>query len=210
MKGSAYERELASLFSLWWSEGKRDDIFGRSAGSGGRFTARRKSGKDTFLQGGDIVATDAEGEPLMKALLIEAKTGYGTKVSGEIVRWDILDFMDSRQEKPVLAKMWEQCYRDAAISNRTPVLIFRRNRRSPCMLIEKQFFNELSDFYGTFTGNRIDLSVADITGVIIALQDFFSWIPNIRGFLRGYSCSETSQSVISKPTVKRRLISRPA
>jgi hypothetical protein len=206
MKGSAYERELASLFSLWWSDGKRDDIFGRSAGSGGRFTARRKSGKDTFLQGGDIVATDADGEPLMKALLIEAKTGYGTKVGGEIVRWDILDFMDSRQEKPVLAKMWEQCCRDATISNRTPVLIFRRNRRSPCMLITNKFYQDLVSFYGAFVGNRIDLSVADISGVILSLQDFFEWIVDIRGFL----CSETSQSVVSKATLKRRLICRPA
>lgn len=206
MKGASFERELAADFSRWWSDGKRDDIFGRSAGSGGRFTARRKSGKDTFLQGGDLVATDAIGEPLMKALLIEAKTGYGTKVNGEIVRWDILDFMDSRQGKPVLAKMWEQCSRDATISNRTPVLIFRRNRRSPCMLITKQFFNELSAFYGSFKGNRIDLSVADINGVIVALTDFFLWIPNIRGCL----CSDPSQLPISNPIGKRRLISRRA
>lgn len=203
-KGGNFERELSVMLSLWWSDGKRDDIFYRSAGSGSRFTSRRKGGKDTFLQGGDIVATDAEGEPLMKALLIEAKTGYGTKVNGEIVRWDILDFMDSRQEKPVLAKMWEQCCRDSTISSRTPVLIFRRNRRSPCMLITKQFFNELINFYGYFKNNRIDLSVADINGVIIILADFFSWIPNIRGYI----CSDQSQSQMSKVMPKRRLISR--
>jgi hypothetical protein len=46
-KGSSFEREIAKLLSLWWSEGMRDDVFYRSHASGGRFTMRRKSGKDT-------------------------------------------------------------------------------------------------------------------------------------------------------------------
>ena len=81
-KGGSFEREISSVLSLWWSNGTRDDIFGRSDSSGGRFTSRWKNGKSTANMAGDITFTDACGEPLIKAWSIECKTGYGGKEKG--------------------------------------------------------------------------------------------------------------------------------
>jgi len=134
-KGGNFEREVAKTLSLWWTEGKREDIFYRSHASGGRFTMRRKSGKDTALQGGDITASDPIGEPLIKRWSIECKTGYGKKTDKGIVRWDLLDLLDSQQREIVLKKMWAQCERDAKLTNREPILIFRRNGRKPCIML---------------------------------------------------------------------------
>ena len=35
-KGSEFEREMCKCLSLWWTDSKRDDVFWRSAQSGGR------------------------------------------------------------------------------------------------------------------------------------------------------------------------------
>ena len=43
-KGGEYERTVCKKLSLWVSNGTRDDIFWRSAMSGGRATLQRKKG----------------------------------------------------------------------------------------------------------------------------------------------------------------------
>lgn len=90
-KGGNFENEIARQLSLWFTKGKRDDVFGRSDGSGARFTSRRKRGKDTANQHGDITFTDILGESLISIWSIEAKTGYCGKkkvkdADGDIVR----------------------------------------------------------------------------------------------------------------------------
>lgn len=147
MKGGSFEREIAVKLSLWWSGGKRSDIFYRSQASGGRFTVRRKTGKDTALQGGDITASDPVGEPLIKVWSIECKTGYGKKTDKGISRWDILDLIDSRQKETVLEKMWAQCVRDAELTNRQPILIFRRNGRKPCVMLWELYWNAIVESF---------------------------------------------------------------
>ena len=78
-KGGTYEGEIAKLLSKWWTEGERDDIFWRSDASGARFTQRKKSGKDTANQAGDLTFSDSIGEILIKNWNIEIKTGYAGK-----------------------------------------------------------------------------------------------------------------------------------
>jgi len=204
-KGGDFEREVAVFLSLWWTEGKRDDVFYRSQASGGRFTRRRKSGKDTDLQGGDITATLPSGRPLVKNWSIEIKTGYGKKTDKGTFRWDVLDFLDSRQKEPILKKMWYQCYRDARLTNRTPILIFRRNNREICIMFRTSYFNMLRDSFGNYTKNRISLRIQkNLSYEILPLKCFFNWIPNIRSVL----CSKNYQSKTSNHTKKQILISR--
>lgn len=56
MKGSVFEREICKALGRWWTDGERDDIFWRTAGSGARATCRLERGKvlrgsmETFLQ----------------------------------------------------------------------------------------------------------------------------------------------------------------
>ena len=168
----------------------RDDIFYRTDGSGSRFTSRKKSGKNTAYQGGDITFSDPIGEPLIKNWNIELKTGYGTKskvkdkdkkVIKEIIeRWDILDLIDSKQKEPVLMKMWKQCETDAKLTNREPILIFRRNNRKPCIMFLIKYFNILSDYFGDSKKNEVALLYSTYSCLVFTLKDFFEWIPDIR------------------------------
>ena len=75
-KGSEFERSICKQLSLWWTDGKRDDIFWRSSQSGGRATSRAKKGKKTAGQEGDICATHRSGDPLVRLFSIELKRGY--------------------------------------------------------------------------------------------------------------------------------------
>lgn len=75
-KGSAYEREVCTKLSLWWTGGQRDDVFWRSAGSGARATNRAARGLSTAGQYGDIAATDPIGAPFINQITVEIKRGY--------------------------------------------------------------------------------------------------------------------------------------
>lgn len=76
-KGSCFERDICRQLSLWWTDGKRDDVFWRTAGSGARATNRfRRGNRSTYGQCGDVTATDPIGEALLKFFTIEIKKGY--------------------------------------------------------------------------------------------------------------------------------------
>lgn len=175
-KGHSFEREIAKKLSLWISKGEREDIFYRSQSSGARATQRNKSGKDTEGQYGDICSSSVEGNGLMNIWSIEVKTGYGKKNKGEMQRWDILDLLDSSQKETVLQKFWNQCVRDAELSNREPVLIFRRNGRKPCIVFKLEYFNNLINFIykKDFLSPMLDISGFN-TLTIFNLDDFLSW-----------------------------------
>lgn len=75
-KGSAFERYVCRELSLWYTNGKRDDLFWRSAMSGGMATVRGRKGANTEGQHGDIAATTKAGQQLLAAVTIEVKRGY--------------------------------------------------------------------------------------------------------------------------------------
>ena len=79
-KGSQFERSICKQLSEWWTDGERDDVFWRSAGSGARAKTRSKTGRGTFGQYGDVQATDPIGQPLIDLFTIEIKRGYGVTV----------------------------------------------------------------------------------------------------------------------------------
>ena len=74
-KGSVFEREICKELSLWITSGERDDIFWRTAGSGGRATMRKKSGKTTANQEGDVCATDPIGQSTCEHCYYRIKEG---------------------------------------------------------------------------------------------------------------------------------------
>jgi len=182
-KGHTFEWGIAKTLSLWWSENKNDNIFCRTQSSGARATQRNKSGKETEFQYGDITCSGEDGKPLIRNWNIEAKTGYGTKTADGIIRWDILDFIDSKQKKPALQSMWEQCVRDAEISNKEPILIFRRNRRVPCIMIRTSYEHRLQEWFSAINHASIYIDIFDRC-TMMSLSDFFEWIPDIRASLK--------------------------
>ena len=125
-KGSQFEREFAKLLSRWWTEGERDDVFWRSSNSGGRATIRQASGISTFMQAGDIAATDPIGIPLLEVITFELKRGYTSTTLS-----DVIDKPNGR--KPA---KWEQFVTQASNSadcnaSYAWALITRRDRRVP-------------------------------------------------------------------------------
>ncbi len=186
MKGGSFEIEVASILSLWWSDGENDNIFYRSQSSGARATRRNKIGKETKFQHGDISPSDKEGEKLLSHWHIECKTGYGGKekikdANGNVVksiqyRWDILDLIDSSQKQTVFEMMWEQCCRDANLSSREPVLIFRRNQRKICVAITSDYLRNLVSFYGSPPCKRIRYDWEDFHIFMMPFKEFLVWL----------------------------------
>lgn len=88
-KGSQFERDICRDLSRWWSNDRRDDLFWRSAQSGGRATFRRKKGAPTQGHYGDICATSKDGEALLDMLTIELKRGYSAENIAHLLDYDV-------------------------------------------------------------------------------------------------------------------------
>lgn len=116
-KGASFEREICKALSLWVTNGKRGDVFWRSAMSGGRATIFAD-----VRQCGDICAVAPEGAPLVERFFIECKHYKDL----QIANWALTG-------KGHLADFWEETKEQAEIHNcstridRRPLLIFRQN-----------------------------------------------------------------------------------
>lgn len=152
-KGSEFERSMAKEISLWWSEGAREDLFWRSAGSGGRATQRAKSGKSTANSAGDLMAMDAAGQTLLDVLTIELKRGYNS--------YTIQDLFDKTNLRGGFCDFVAQAVNAASLAG-TPhwAVIHKRDRRDP-VVVTSLFseyghiaFYKLSDFF-EFRQNEI-------------------------------------------------------
>lgn len=138
-KGGDYEREMCKRLSLWWTDGKRDDVFWRSASSGGRATSRSKKGKKTAGSYGDITAVDVEGAPLIEAFTIELKRGYSAS--------SFADALDRRDNQG--ASLWENFVEQASRSARearTPywLLIHRRDQKKALVFMPTAAWKDLA------------------------------------------------------------------
>ena len=175
-KGGNFENEIAKKLSLWLTKGKRDDLVCRTDSSGGRGTIRTKNKKESNIYlFGDLKHSDDKAKPLFDLWSIECKSGYGKKNKGEMQRWDILDILDSSQKEAVLQRFWNQCVRDAGLSKREPVLIFRRNGRKPCIAFKRQYFLDLLRIMDIdFSFNEINMYCFDLI-TILSFDEFLKW-----------------------------------
>lgn len=186
-KGGSFENEVCRILSLWWTDNRRDDVFTRTGGSGGKFTSRSKRGKNTAYQSGDITFADPIGEPLIKRYNIECKTGYGRKTDKGVARWDVLDIIDSKQKVSVIYSMWNQCWEDAEKSKRIPALIFRRNMRSPCIVVTIKEFSAIGEKRGVPILETITIEnpyALEDSLIIMSLKTFVSWVERPQQFYK--------------------------
>lgn len=173
-KGSAFERFIAKEFSKWIANDPNvEPLIWRSSNSGGTFTTNRLRGNARQAKmASDLVSIDERSKWFMDIFSVECKTGYK---SANI----FATFKDSKSD--VLKSFWEQASRDAALSNRIPMLVFRPLGNSELIglpydlvkiklykLIPKQFviikFNDslsilflckLSDFLKSYTAEEV-------------------------------------------------------
>jgi hypothetical protein len=130
-KGQNFEREICTRLSRWWTDGRRDDVFWRSAGSGARATTRSKRGRQTANQHGDVTAVDSIGAPLIDLFTIEIKRGYSDSTCQ-----DLLDRREGAAE--LYYERWIiNAMRDCQLAGAAGwLLIVRRDRHEPLIWME--------------------------------------------------------------------------
>src|ERR1041385_6086225 len=114
-KGPGYEREICKILSLWISGGTNEDLFWRSAMSGGRATVAHRKGKIN-RQAGDICAVSPEAHHFTNFFFVECKRYKKLQIDKFIIF-----------NEGTLAKFWQVCVKQAADHGRRPMLIAREN-----------------------------------------------------------------------------------
>ena len=145
-KGTPFERRICKELSLWWTNGDRDDVFWRTATSGGRATQRAKTKRGTFGQEGDVQATDPIGQPLMDVFAIELKRGYQKTTIQDLFDYPVHNHPGTG--KPMLSQMelFIKQAKEAKVQGRTKawMLIQQRDRRDAVLLFPKlQVFSRI-------------------------------------------------------------------
>lgn len=159
-KGAGFERHIAKVLGRWWTNGERDDIFWRTSQSGGRATIRKRKGKSTKNQDGDLCATDPIGQPLIDKTTIELKVGYNG--------WTIKEVIDKKEGvHSTLEKFFEQCEREKESQGKDCWwLITRQDRRETLIFMNHQFWKWLKP--------RIE--IPEDTSMIFILHSKFGYI----------------------------------
>lgn len=141
-KGNKFEREICKLLSRWWTEGKQEDVFWRSASSGAIGTTRHKAGKKSHKHYyGDVMAVDPIGKPLTDIFNIELKRGYNQHTP-----YNLFD-----KPKKAKAPMWLQWFNQAndnweRSGAATWLIIAKRDGKIPICFMPESFLDTLLDF----------------------------------------------------------------
>lgn len=122
-KGSDFERQVCRKLSGWLSNGKSEDLFWRTAMSGGRATLHLKRGVKSSAQAGDISMVKAEGAWLVERFVIECKTYKDLQI--------IHGIFDT---KGLLSQFWATICKEAFVHGKLPILIAHENR-TPTMFM---------------------------------------------------------------------------
>ena len=131
-KGTNFERQICKQLSLWWTNGKSEDVFWRTASSGAMANIRSKKCKRAFGQYGDIQAINPIGQPLIDLCTIELKRGYSKSTFA-----DLMEPSTHTNSKPCqYEKFNQQVLADTERSGtKTWLLIVKRDRRKALILM---------------------------------------------------------------------------
>jgi len=139
-KGASNERSVCRQLSLWVTHGTKEDVFWRSAMSGGRATVAKRKGKKLASQAGDISSVDINGHILTDHFYIETKH----------VKNLCLDRFIVTRTGP-LVKYWNTACLEATTYNKQPLLIVKQNLLPALLICE---FGTV----GKLTGKRVTLN----------------------------------------------------
>lgn len=172
-KGSSFERKICKKLSMWWAG--RDDIFWRTAGSGGRATQRAKHKCGTVNSAGDICALDPEGQPFIDCFLLELKKGY---THGK-ERIDLLKMLDAPNSKKsiLLLSWWIKARKEQRFSKRKEVwIIFERDRGKTIIMMGCSFFKVMEEKAGLeYPHARIISGVDGDKFAFVVMDEFLEW-----------------------------------
>lgn len=131
IKGGNYERTISRKLSLWISDGKFDDMFWRTSGSGSRHTIRYKKNLTLEGQAGDIASTRSGiSEEFIRTFCVEIKFYKEINIWGFITKTKsgVLDF-------------WNQTTEKAKQVGKIPILIVKENYKPALFISNKSFKN---------------------------------------------------------------------
>ena len=140
-KGGNFERDMSRAFSRWWTNGERDDIFWRTGGSGGRATARSRSGKHTAGQYGDIAATDPLGAPLIDWITIELKRGYTEAHIG-----DVFDRLSTSKPSQLIDFFNQARNSHKEAASDAWLVVHARDRRTPMVWLPAKALRQIDQY----------------------------------------------------------------
>lgn len=115
-KGSAFERYCCKRLSLFVTMGQRDDVFWRSAMSGGRATLQLRQDIINRAQSGDMTAIAPEGYELCDRCLFENKFYADLGIPQGLLKGT-----------GHLANFWRSTQKAATRYDKAPVLIAKQN-----------------------------------------------------------------------------------
>lgn len=139
-KGAQNERNICRLLSLWVTHGKQEDVFWRSAMSGGRATVAKRRGKKLASQAGDISSVDEAGHILTDDFYIETKH----------VKLLALDRFIVKRTGP-LVNYWHTASQEAVSYRKSPLLIVKQNMLPTLLICRFGIVSKL-------TGNKLRAS----------------------------------------------------
>jgi hypothetical protein len=132
-KGAQFEREVCVALSKWISRSTKEDVFWRSAMSGGRATvSSKRSGKRLSNQVGDISCIDPIGNKFMSSFAVECKS------------YADLDFKGLITGKGKLLEFWNEIANQAISYEKHPFLVARQNRVKPLVCLNHNGFSCLA------------------------------------------------------------------
>lgn len=112
-KGGGFERQICKRLSLWLTHGKRQDVFWRSAMSGGRATVHKGR---SIRQSGDICAVAPEGHDLTDRWFIECKFVRDAQFGNFLIKGI-----------GPLRTYWTKALKEAKRHGKDPMLIVKSN-----------------------------------------------------------------------------------
>lgn len=121
-KGASFERAVCKQLSMWVSHGKQDDLFWRSAMSGGRSTVMLKRGKVAANQAGDISAISDKGYTFTDRFFVECKNVRDLQLHRFLMG------------KGLLADYWVIASKQARKYGKQPLLICKQSLSPTYML----------------------------------------------------------------------------
>jgi len=179
-KGENFEREISRFLSLWLTDGKRDDIIWRKR------VRRTNKTPNAEFQLGDIKAEDAIAIPFTDLFSVELKTGYSRSKNKKGIRntpWDLLDVIDhtstlsrKKEYNPTIIEFWEQTFRDSCISEKKPLLIFKRDYHIPVVCTSKEVYLSLIFYCGDYVFDYSTLHFKSYVLYFFTMIDFFEWL----------------------------------
>ncbi len=139
-KGCQYERDISKTLSLWLTDGEREDVLWRSAGSGNRSTIA----DDHRAHAGDLMATTPEGFVLTEPTYIEIK------------RYKDLEIKKIVKGTGKLFKVWNDTVEEAKKFEKWPVLIARQNYYPALWCVPGRIFKPLVEPVPVLEAPRAD------------------------------------------------------